>query len=224
MRTLPLPKPSAAAIALALTFLLFLLAAVGGPSPLPGPATASAASCPGADSAPRQISSKTASRLVVCLVNKQRAKRGLNRLKARGALVGAASRHSEHMQRTDCFDHVCPGEPSLPGSVPEDGLPPMRLQLGRRREHRVGSARRRLAALDRRRLDGQLGAPEQHPQPLLPRHRRRRPLGLTGQERRSGRHLHAGLRLPPLSHVARGGSGRTYNRGHAAGEVFLVAH
>jgi uncharacterized protein YkwD len=53
--------------------------------------------------------------LVVCLVNKQRAKRGLNRLDARGSLVGAARRHSERMQKTDCFDHVCPGEPALPG-------------------------------------------------------------------------------------------------------------
>ena len=111
MRTLRFPKLSVAVLAMT----LFVLAAAGGPSPLPGPASALAASCPGADSKPRQISSKTASRLVVCLVNKQRAKRGLKRLEARGALIGAANRHSERMQKTDCFDHVCPGEPALPG-------------------------------------------------------------------------------------------------------------
>jgi uncharacterized protein YkwD len=111
MRTLRSPKLSVAVLAMT----LLALAAIGGPSPLPGPATASAAACPGADSGPRQVSIKTASRLVVCLVNKQRAKHGLQRLKARGALVGAASRHSKHMQKTDCFDHVCPGEPALPG-------------------------------------------------------------------------------------------------------------
>jgi uncharacterized protein YkwD len=107
---------SARSLVVALTMALLLaLAAIGGPSPLPGPASAAAASCPGADSPPRRISSKTAQHLVVCLINKQRRKHGLHRVRARGALVGAASRHSERMQKTDCFDHVCPGEPSLPG-------------------------------------------------------------------------------------------------------------
>jgi uncharacterized protein YkwD len=115
MRVVLMRLRSTRSLVVALAVTLFALAAIGGPSPLPGPATASAAACPGADSPPRRISSKSASHLVVCLVNHQRAKHGLKRVKARGALVGAASRHSKHMQRTDCFDHVCPGEPSLPG-------------------------------------------------------------------------------------------------------------
>jgi len=111
MRILRSPKLTVAALAAA----LFLLAAVGGPSPLPGPAAASAAACPGADSSPRQISSAQASRLVVCLVNNERRKHGLKRVGASASLVRAASGHSEHMQRTNCFDHVCPGEAPLTG-------------------------------------------------------------------------------------------------------------
>lgn len=102
---------------LAATFVaaLFMLAAIGGPSPLPGPATASASSCPGSDSGPRKISSERASKMVVCLINSARARRGLHKVHARGELVGAAENHSAHMQATDCFDHTCPGEPPLTG-------------------------------------------------------------------------------------------------------------
>lgn len=102
---------------LAATFVaaLFLLAAVGGPSPLPAPATASAASCPGSDSSPRQISSEQASKMVVCLINRERAKHGLHKVHVRGELDGAAEYHSANMQATDCFDHTCPGEPALTG-------------------------------------------------------------------------------------------------------------
>ena len=102
---------------LTLTFVaaLFALAAVGGPSPLPGPAAALAASCPGSDSSPRQISSEQASRMVVCLINQARVKHGLKKVHARGELEGAATSHSAQMQETDCFDHTCPGEPELAG-------------------------------------------------------------------------------------------------------------
>jgi len=92
------------------------LTALGGPSPLPGPESASAAvSCPGASLGPRRISSKRATDLVVCLINRARARRGVGRLSQREELIGAARRHSRKMQRTDCFDHVCPGEPALAG-------------------------------------------------------------------------------------------------------------
>ena len=53
--------------------------------------------------------------MVVCLVNKVRAKHGLHKVHARGELEGAAENHSAHMQATDCFDHTCPGEAALTG-------------------------------------------------------------------------------------------------------------
>ena len=111
MKVLALPRLMIAALAAA----LLLLAAIGGPSPFPGPASASAAACPGSDSSPRKISSKRASALVVCLVNNQRAKHGLKKLRGSKSLVGAARGHSTHMQKTNCFDHVCPGEAGLSG-------------------------------------------------------------------------------------------------------------
>lgn len=111
MRQLRLPHT----IAVATIALAFALAAVGGPSPFPAPATAAAASCPGADSTPRQISKQKAGKLVVCLVNHQRAKHGLKKVKQRHQLIGAARGHSTRMQKTNCFDHVCPGEASLTG-------------------------------------------------------------------------------------------------------------
>lgn len=89
------------------------LAAAGGPSPLPGPEPAFAASCPGSDNGPRKLSSRRAARKVICLINKQRSKRGLGRLHGHGRLADAARHHSRRMQRSDCFEHECPGEASL---------------------------------------------------------------------------------------------------------------
>lgn len=103
-------------LALLLVAATLTLTAVGGPSPLPAPESASAeVGCPGAGLGPRRISSRRATNLVVCLVNRARARRGLERLGHRDELSGAARRHSRRMQRTDCFDHVCPGEPALAG-------------------------------------------------------------------------------------------------------------
>lgn len=92
--------------------------------PLSGPAAAEAAQCPGASNSPRRLSAKRASQLVICLVNKERRKRGVGGLRRVDKLVRAASRHTEHMKRSDCFAHTCPGEPSLPGRLSKaDYLP-----------------------------------------------------------------------------------------------------
>lgn len=79
----------------------------------PGVESAHAASCPGADKGPRKISNKTAARIVVCLINEKRDKHGKGRFRNSSDLDKAARSHSEQMQKSDCFDHVCPGEPSL---------------------------------------------------------------------------------------------------------------
>jgi uncharacterized protein YkwD len=99
-------------LVLPLAALAFAIAAIG-PWSLPAPESALAAGCPGADSGPRKISSKRAAELVVCLVNNQRAKRGMSKFDHRRDLAAAARSHSKRMQKTDCFDHVCPGESPL---------------------------------------------------------------------------------------------------------------
>lgn len=117
--SLRIPKLAAAALAAA-----FLASAAGGPLPLSGPAVAAAAACPGSDSGPRRISSERAAELVVCLVNKRRSRHGLSQLQTRETLSDAARAHSEHMQRTECFDHACPGEAALSGRYAQsDYLP-----------------------------------------------------------------------------------------------------
>jgi uncharacterized protein YkwD len=79
------------------------------------PRDASAASCTGADKKPRQISSKTAGKVVVCLINKKRRHHGLKALKRNRDLTKAARSHTQSMQKSNCFSHLCPGEASLAG-------------------------------------------------------------------------------------------------------------
>lgn len=79
--------------------------------------SSAAAACPGVNKAPRQISAKHAASAVTCLVNKKRRKHGKGKLRRDGKLFRAALRHSERMQRSNCFDHVCPGEADLAGRI-----------------------------------------------------------------------------------------------------------
>ncbi len=77
--------------------------------------SASAASCSGADKSPRRISSKTAGKAIVCLINKKRRSHGLKPLKSQRNLTQAARAHTRRMQRSNCFSHACPGEAVLSG-------------------------------------------------------------------------------------------------------------
>ena len=100
---------------LLLTVLAALTLAVAGSLLQPHPPSAQAAGCPGGDKGPRKISSKTAAKAIVCLVNKERRKHGIGKLKFQGNLKRAARSHTKRMQKRNCFDHVCPGERSLVG-------------------------------------------------------------------------------------------------------------
>jgi uncharacterized protein YkwD len=75
------------------------------------------AACPGKNKVPRQISAKQAARVVTCLVNRKRRKHGRRKLRVESELSRAALRHSARMQRSNCFDHVCPGEAALAGRL-----------------------------------------------------------------------------------------------------------
>ncbi len=48
-----------------------------------------------------------------CLLNRQRAKRGVPRLDRHKQLDGPSREHSRYMVEHRCFDHECPGEPVL---------------------------------------------------------------------------------------------------------------
>lgn len=118
MRPLRNSPRSLFATALCLAAFAFAMLAAGGSgiSPLPAPTSALAKkSCAAAKVRPRSISSRRAAKAVACLVNRARSKRGMGRLKSHGNLNTAARKHSVRMQKSDCFEHQCPGEPSLSG-------------------------------------------------------------------------------------------------------------
>jgi uncharacterized protein YkwD len=111
---------SAIKLATVATALLAVLAIGFGPT-----ASVSAHSrshgCAGAAAAPKSITPRAAQRAVKCLLNKQRAKRGLRKLHSSRDLKKAAHEHSAYMRRHNCFDHQCPGESSIDGRLRHSG-------------------------------------------------------------------------------------------------------
>ena len=69
-----------------------------------GPAAAQAAGCAGADSTPAQLGGK-ASRVTLCLLNRERAARGLRPLRANAKLARAARAHARDMVVRHYFSH-----------------------------------------------------------------------------------------------------------------------
>lgn len=72
------------------------------------PAAARAASCEGADALPTAKTVKRAQTATLCLINKERSKRGVSTLRSERRLVKAAGGHSRDMVRRGYFDHVTP--------------------------------------------------------------------------------------------------------------------
>jgi uncharacterized protein YkwD len=67
---------------------------------------------------------KLAAESVRCLIDKERAARGLHQLDPQEKLKKAAKRHTEHMLASGCFAHSCPGEANLVGRVTSAGYLP----------------------------------------------------------------------------------------------------
>ena len=79
-----------------------------------GPAPAGANACHRfGDKKPLQLTHGQARRSIRCFLNKARKQRGLHRLERSSRLADAAQKHTDFMTSHDCFDHECPGEPSL---------------------------------------------------------------------------------------------------------------
>ncbi len=77
------------------------------------PSPAAAKSCSHQSASPGSVSAGTAERAVFCLLNRQRAKRGVAKLRRHRDLDKPSLQHSELMVRDKCFEHVCPGEDDL---------------------------------------------------------------------------------------------------------------
>ncbi len=101
MRPIRFPLP------LLLTALLALVCAA------PPAVAAAPAACPGAGQAPSQASPAAVRGATVCLLNRERARRGLGPLRANRSLQAAASRYAARMSRQDFFAHVAPDGSSM---------------------------------------------------------------------------------------------------------------
>jgi uncharacterized protein YkwD len=79
------------------------------------------ASCPHATAHPHTVSLAKLRNAMTCLVNQKRAKHGRQELKPNDRLQRAATRHTKVMLEKDCFEHRCPGEPTLSTRVKQSG-------------------------------------------------------------------------------------------------------
>jgi uncharacterized protein YkwD len=73
------------------------------------PIGASAAKCSGASKVPTASTLKRAAKATLCLVNRERRKRGIPGLRSSRRLAKAAAKHSRDMVKRGYFDHVSPG-------------------------------------------------------------------------------------------------------------------
>jgi uncharacterized protein YkwD len=85
---------------LAVTSLLALTAVAAAPS------LAGAASCSGANRSPAELGQSATIRTTLCLLNKERASRGLGKLRADSKLRRAADGHAGDMVAKHYFDHT----------------------------------------------------------------------------------------------------------------------
>jgi uncharacterized protein YkwD len=69
---------------------------------------ASAADCANADIRPSSENLREVRGAVLCLLNQERASRGLHKLRSNAKLRRAAERHSRNMNQNNFFDHVSP--------------------------------------------------------------------------------------------------------------------
>jgi uncharacterized protein YkwD len=77
------------------------------------PASAGAPACAASHASPSDASAQQLEHTVLCLVNRERAARGLGRLRSNNKLDRAARGHSRHMVNANFFDHDSPSGASV---------------------------------------------------------------------------------------------------------------
>ena len=82
---------------------------------------ADATACSAANSSPSEVSVNRLEEIVLCLVNRERTSRGLNRLRSNGRLDRAARGHSRAMVNQRFFAHDSPGGASVMTRVKRRG-------------------------------------------------------------------------------------------------------
>lgn len=76
-------------------------------------AEAGGKACKKRNAEPETIRAKKAERVVLCLLNRKRARHDVSKLRPQRKLRQAARKHSRYMVRKRCFAHVCAGEGDL---------------------------------------------------------------------------------------------------------------
>ena len=87
----------------------------------PAHAGVTACSSSTASAEPTSANVSQVKRTVLCLVNRERTRRGLKRLRASSKLDRAATKHSRDMVRRGYFDHVSPGGGTMQDRLEQAG-------------------------------------------------------------------------------------------------------
>jgi uncharacterized protein YkwD len=87
---------------------------------LPASPAAAGASCPGAGVVPTDRTLDTARQATICLINRERTKRGLAALRTNGTLQSSARDYAQDMVRLSFFDHVSPAGETLTDRIKDD--------------------------------------------------------------------------------------------------------
>jgi uncharacterized protein YkwD len=77
--------------------------------------------CPAAALQPHQGNLRAVERTTLCLLNRERRRHGLKRLKASRRLSRSAGRYAAHMARHDFFSHVSPGGSTMTKRIRRSG-------------------------------------------------------------------------------------------------------
>jgi uncharacterized protein YkwD len=107
-------------IALAAAWTAFVVLMLLGPGADPS----EAATCTGAGTPAYELGSRAARHATLCLLNRERAARGMKPLRVDGKQQKAASGHNRTMIRDRCFSHQCSGERDLVGRIEDSGYLP----------------------------------------------------------------------------------------------------
>lgn len=91
----------------------FSLVALAATAVLVPASEAAASGCPGARVKPTAANAAKVRSATICLLNRERGKRGLSRVRGDAKLRRAATLHSRDMVRRRYFDHVTPGGQTL---------------------------------------------------------------------------------------------------------------
>ncbi len=105
---------------LALALLLASLAAL---ALAPDGAIAGPKACRDARTPAAELEPRTLRKSLVCVINKARVKRDIEKLDRSKPLKKVAQSHAEVMVEEDCLGHTCPGEATLEERIRKSGYP-----------------------------------------------------------------------------------------------------